>query len=197
MVSSARPLDFCGCLPPAGREKPATLGACGLGIQQGREEAEEEQPWGRGYPCGSVFSPSAMQKTLGKETEEWPAWAFRLFSFFWGGKSSTGRESLSSELTLLSLGGHSPSKAPRLVLPSRKPRPGFCVHPCLFLSSQALVSLALITNQSRPQCLGSFLPRHASVACLSVGEAIRPSVCIVFPINFWKSCLVLRYPSQG
>lgn len=42
LVSSARPLDFCGCLPPAGWEKPATLGACGLSIQQGREEAEEE-----------------------------------------------------------------------------------------------------------------------------------------------------------
>lgn len=178
-------------------EKPATLGACGLSIQQGREEAEERQPWGQGYPCCSVFSPSAMQKTLGKETEEWPAWAFRLFSFFWGGKSSTGRESLSSELTLLSFGGHSPSEAPHLVLPSRKPRPGFRVHPCLFLSSQALVSPATSTSQSRPPCLGCFLPHHASVACLSVGEAIRLSVCIVFPINFWKSCLVLRYPSQG
>lgn len=155
------------------------------------ERAKEEQLWGRATSCCSVFGERQLlcnAKTLGKEAEEWPAW---------GGKSFPGRESLSAHLTLLSFWRNVPTKVPCLLLPSRKPCPGFCVHPCLFLSSQFLVSPpATSTNQSWPLCSWeSSLPRRASVACLSLGEAIYLSVCIVFPINFWKSCLVSRYSS--
>lgn len=93
------------------------------------------------------------------------------------------RESLSSQLSLLSCGVTCPPKHPALCFLLESHVLVSVCPACLFLSSESLVPPAMSTNQSRPQCSGK-LPRQASVACLSVGEAVYLSVCIVFPINF-------------
>lgn len=87
------------------------------------------------------------------------------------------RESLSSQLSLLSCGVTCPPKHPALCFLLESHVLVSVCPACLFLSSESLVPPAMSTNQSRPQCSGK-LPPTPSQCGLSVCRRGRLSVSL-------------------
>ena len=105
------------------------------------ERAKGEQPWGRGTPVALSSengSSSAMLRSWGRKQRSGLLGLVGCFhSSEEGELYQEGKPFCTVDPALL--WRNWPTKVPCLVLPSRKPCPGFCVHPCLFLSSQFLV----------------------------------------------------------
>lgn len=107
LASSSGPLDFVNAshqLAPARGQLPA---ACRLGMQQGRgQEADEEQPWGRGTPVALSLEHGnfiAMLRPWGRRQKSGLLGLVDGFHF-------AGEESFSSQLTLLLFGRVCPLK---------------------------------------------------------------------------------------
>lgn len=115
LASSSSPLDFCGCLPPAGSsQKPATWEPDDLARSRGEKgEADEEQPWGGGTPVALFLEHGNSIATLRPWGRRQRSGLLGLVDCF----HSSGEESLSSPLTLLVFGGVCPLKHPALCSP--------------------------------------------------------------------------------